>query len=150
MRSIVTWGGVLAGSVVLGVGMYGLVVAPATDGLEVLGITAAPGERPTVLRTSDRKPKRTSVPAPRREVPAADPVSEYEGVEREAEAYEAPQYGSDEYEAPERESEESAYTTTSSSSRAWESDSGESDESEDSDSDHEDGDSGHEDEGDDD
>lgn len=69
MRSMLTWGGVLAGSVVLGMGMYGLVVAPATEGLEVLGITATPQERPTVLKTSTRKPERKPSPKP------AEPVA---------------------------------------------------------------------------
>ncbi|MEI2718079.1 MAG: hypothetical protein V9E98_14010 [Candidatus Nanopelagicales bacterium] len=51
MRSVLIWTGTLVGSVALGAGMYTLVVAPGTSGLDVSGTSAAlPSPQPTVLR----------------------------------------------------------------------------------------------------
>ncbi len=50
MKSTFIWLGVLAGSVGLGVGMYTVVVAPGTSGMNVSGMTAAPEPRPTVMK----------------------------------------------------------------------------------------------------
>ncbi len=78
MRSLLVWLGVLGGSVGLGVGMYTFVVAPATDGMDVSGTTAAaPQPRPTVLHYKTKvvkdPPKKKIVDVP---VPVAAESSE--------------------------------------------------------------------------
>lgn len=149
MRSMITWGGVLAGSVALGVGMYGLVVAPATGGLEVLGITAAPEERPTVLQTSERRaePKRVPAKDDRPDTTAAAPAIDYEApqgeYEQDDEASESSsrEYESSsqeyeaEYESSEREYEGAEYGATSSSGGGHEDDTEDDDSDEEGDDD---------------
>lgn len=91
MKFLLTWVGVLVGSVALGAGLYTVVVAPATGGLDVSGRTATPNPRPVELQASPR-PQGQSVESSQTAITQPDPTDHAEHFSAEADDRE----GSDE------------------------------------------------------
>lgn len=91
MRSVLIWTGTLVGSVALGAGMYTLVVAPGSSGLDVSGTSAAlPSPEPTVLRfktdivKDPPKKKVVDVPVAVTREPAAAPAPQVRSYSQES------------------------------------------------------------------
>lgn len=85
MKPLLGWLGVLVGSVALGVGMYSIVVAPATQGMDVSGRTAVPQSpepEPVTLKVGGNENRRSGA---RSADPVVPPTSEVEDeAERES------------------------------------------------------------------
>ena len=115
MKFLLTWVGVLVGSVALGAGLYTVVVAPATGGLDVSGRTATPNPRPVELQASPR-PQGQSVESSQTAITQPDPTDHAEHFSAEADDREGSDEDDSESDAGETETQRGSQSSDSSDS----------------------------------